>query len=348
MTEKRLVNKSVPKVAVIIVSYGHDSILRQLLTDIGAQKKNYDKLVVVDNHPNRKGALVARETGLVDIVIETQNNGFSAGCNIGVKAIEDEVDILFFLNPDTLPGTNVLDVIRRKQGNYALTMPLLTLPSGKVNSAGNVVHISGLSWCAGLEDDQSSHTKETKLCVASGACLAVSVEWWRKLGGMEENYFMYYEDTDFSTRALLLGADIGLLPEARVEHYYEYHKGQYKWFYLERNRLIYIIRCWPGKVIAVLLPLLFVVEISLWFVAIIQKRFILKLKATISMIKALPFAFHSRLSIQSTRLIGANEFYKTLVSRLDSPALGLIGNNSAINNLLSAYYKGAGALLKWL
>lgn len=337
--------KRTPSIAVIIVSYGHDKVLHHLLTSLNFQKKNSDKLVVVDNHPNKKAALVARESGVADITIEARNNGFSSGCNIGAEAVSGEVDILFFINPDTHPSNNVLDVIRKRQKDYALTMPLLTLPSGKVNSAGNVVHISGLSWCDGLEEDQSLHKIETELFVASGACLAVSVEWWKKLGGMEERYFMYYEDTDFSTRVILLGGHIGLLPEAQVVHDYEYQKGNYKWFYLERNRWIYIIRCWPASVILVLLPLLAAVEIALWFVAIAQKRFILKFKATISMVKELPFAIRSRLTIQKTRSISSKDFFKTLVSDIDSPVLGMVSNNSLVNHTFAIYYVVAGSFI---
>ncbi len=345
MTTLKTQGKQPSSIAVVIVSYGHEDILRKLLLSIRSQLLDHDKLVVVDNHPNKKGALVARESGAVDLVVENVNNGFSSGCNVGANAVREEVEILFFINPDTEPSDNVISVIRNNQYKYAITMPLLTLPNGNVNSAGNVVHTSGLSWCAGLGDDCSLHGEETTLFVASGACLAVSVEWWNKLGGMEERYFMYYEDTDFSTRAILLGGSIGLLPEARVVHDYEYQKGSYKWFYLERNRLLYIVRCWPAGIITVLLPQLLIVEIALWGVAVIQKRFRLKLKSFMYMLKELPFAFRTRLQIQNSRVINSKDFYETLASDINNPSLGSISNNVFVNSLFATYYNLAGVII---
>ena len=339
---------SMSRIAIIVVSYGHDKVLSQLLVKLGNQKKNYDRLVVVDNHPNKKGALVARETGVVDVILESDNHGFSAGCNIGARSVKDEVDTLLFINPDTSPETNLLDVIRQNQKINAITMPLLVLPNKKVNSAGNIVHISGLSWCGGFRDKRSFYQLESDIYVASGACFGVRVDWWNKLGGLEEIYFMYYEDTDFSTRVILLGGSIKLLPDTQVVHDYEYIKGDYKWFYLERNRLLYIVRCWPRDVIIVLLPMLFAVEIALWVVAAVQGRLFLKLKSTISMFKVIPAVIRSRYLIQKTSVINAYDFYQTLVSPINNPALGSISNNKVIDYVFESYYKLAGFILKKL
>ena len=59
---------------------------------------------------------------------------------------------------------------------------------------------------------------------------------WDEVGGFEPAYFMYGEDLDLSLRLRLAGWGVGMVPEARVEHDYEFAKGDYKWFHLERNR----------------------------------------------------------------------------------------------------------------
>lgn len=327
------------KIGVVIVSYGHEDLLPGLLGALVDQARAGDKIVVVENHPNRKGAAVARQFKSV-AVIEADNKGFSNGCNIGAATIVDDVDVLFFLNPDTKPESNVLEVIRGvDRAKYAAFMPLLVLPDGRVNSAGNVVHMSGLSWCDGYEDSADGYMDVMDVSVLSGACAAITTEWWRKVGGLSEDYFLYYEDTDLSTRILLAGGRMALFPKAHVVHDYDFSKGTHKWLYLERNRPLYIIRNWPLAVIAVLALQLLFIELGLWLVAILQKRFRSKFSATIMFFEALPEAIADRWVIQKTRTISSYDFLRSLVYEFNTPVLGSLGKNTIILSVFKLYYK---------
>lgn len=334
------------RIGTVIVSYGHDKELPRLLSQVVGQMKLNDKLVVVDNHPDRRGAEVARKIPDV-VVIEAENKGFSDGCNKGAAAIIDEVDVLFFLNPDTGLGNSVLEIIRHlPSGAHAAWMPLLLLPDSSVNSAGNIVHISGLSWCDGYKKRVQDVQQIKEVSVLSGACAIVDVEWWKKLEGMSDGYFMYYEDTDLSTRISLLGGTMALIPTAHVYHDYDFQKGTYKWLYIERNRLLYIFRTWPAPVILVLLPELIVVEVGLWLVAILDKRFKSKIHSTYLLLKALPWAIRTRRAIQARRVVSSYAFMKLLVYRLDTPVLGRIGRNRIIRLFFSVNYETAKAILR--
>ena len=336
-----------PIIGVVIVSYGHEKVLLQQVNQLRSQMRNNDKIVVVDNHLNKKGYNNVVNNKSVDYAIKSANNGFSAGCNIGAAKLAQSVDILLFLNPDTLPSKNMIDVIRSADYlYYAAVMPLLILPDKTVNCAGNIVHTSGLSWCGGYGKQMTNYTTDQEVSVLSGACMAVNINWWKKIGGMPESYFMYYEDTDFCTRITLQGGKMGLLADAFVKHDYEYEKGDHKWLYLERNRPLYIIRTWPNSVIAVLFIQLFFVEIGLWIIAIIQKRLKLKLKSASLMIKSLPAALQDRRNIQKNRTISGYDFMKTLTFKLDSPLLGGVDNNYFINFIFSIYYKVCLFILK--
>ena len=336
------------RIGVVIVSYGHEKEMKQIVATLEKQKESGDKIVIVDNHPNKKAATIAKTMKMVDYVVcPTENKGFSAGCNEGVAACYSDVDIFLFLNPDTLPGDTVLRAIREADfKKYAAVMPLLVLPDGKVNSAGNVVHTSGLSWCDGYEQLASLYTQPRDITVLSGACTAISKVWWQKLDGMSESYFMYYEDTDLSTRIILQGGKMQLLPMARVTHDYDYAKGTYKWLYLERNRPLYILRTWPASVIVVLLLELFFVEIGLWLVALLQGRLASKARAFGMMLLALPRTFRERAVVQKERRISGYDFMQTLTPYLDSPVLGLLGKNRVIKALFVTYYRVMRGLLK--
>jgi len=337
--------KTLPRIGIVLVSYGHEDSILEIVKKLSLQMHDDDKIAVVDNKPdNNLRKIISKK---VDYFNELNNPGFAAGCNHGARAIQDQVDILFFINPDTFPSNNVLDVVRSEfNKGYAAWMPLLELPDGKVNSAGNVVHISGLSWCSGYLEEKKLHRDHKEIHDISGACMAIDVKWWIKLDGISEDYFLYYEDTDISSRIRLMGGKLSLVPDASVIHDYEYSKGDYKWFYIERNKYIFMLRNWPTSVLVVLFPLLLICEIGLLGVALLDKRLTLKLKSTFSFVKLLPKILISRKKVQATRTISSYEYMKNLVYELDTPLFGPLLRNKLSKYFFGTYYKIALFLLK--
>jgi GT2 family glycosyltransferase len=278
-------------IGIVIVSYGHESEIKTLLKLLKDQIKQGDKIVVVDNHPDHITAKNRIVQKYADYVVKSENNGFSGGCRVGANKVINEVELLFFLNPDTRPEKNLLDEMRKGANTkYDAWMALLILHNNKINSAGTAVHISGLSWASGFDKRIESVKTNKDIFATSGACMMVRRNVWLGCDGMSDEFFMYYEDTDFSSRLFTSGHKIGLLPQAHVIHDYDFGKGTHKWFYLERNRHLYIIRTWPFEVILTLLPLLLISELGLIFVSIIQRRLKLKIKSYFSTFKLMPWA----------------------------------------------------------
>src|SRR5262249_19037154 len=148
--------------------------------------------------------------------------GFAKACNIGVKKLPSFIDTVFLLNPDVILEQGCLNFLRQGMSNdWASAMPLLLTPDGLINSAGNVAHTSGLSWSSSFGDkllSKADISKPKLITAVSGACMLIRRKVWDELGGFNENYFMYYEDTDLSVQMLFRGYKIGLLPKARVVH----------------------------------------------------------------------------------------------------------------------------------
>jgi GT2 family glycosyltransferase len=326
-------------VGIVVVTYGHTAELPELLAALEADQQLTDQLVVVDNHPEHGCAAIAELHPAVTAVLRSDNVGFAAGCNRGVAMLRPGVDQLFFLNPDVVPDPGAVMKLRRSfQDDWGACMGLVVLPDGTINSAGNTVHMSGLSWC----DDFGSYAKtvatKEQVQVVSGACALIKKSVWDQIGGFCETYFMYYEDTDLSAMITNLGLSLGIVPDAIFRHDYTFHKGDYKWFYLERNRYVYIIRQWPLILIVLLLPLLIACEIGLWLVSIKQRRFWLRLQSIFSAVRLLPPLLRQRKIVQNMRQIDCRAVLSGLRPELHSPFLGLVGSSKVLNTTFKLYY----------
>ncbi|MGH2831338.1 MAG: glycosyltransferase family 2 protein, partial [Solirubrobacteraceae bacterium] len=180
---------------------------------------------------------------------------------------------------------------------------------------------------------------DREIAFASGAALVVRREAWQALGGMDTGYFMYGEDLDLGLRLWLGGHRVGLCAAARVTHGYEFHKGQYKWFWLERNRWRTVLSVYPIALLCLLAPALLAAEAGLLAVAARQGWLSAKLRAQAATITDLPRTLARRRVVQRTRRISAAEFAAHLTAELDSPYLTSAARHGWLSAVQSAYWK---------
>ena len=87
-----------------------------------------------------------------------------------------------------------------------------------INSTGNLVDACGngydRSWLAPAPQE---HDSPEVFGICGGAC-AISAHAWRQLGGMRQDLFMYYEDTDFSYRLRRAGYRVQYVRQAQARH----------------------------------------------------------------------------------------------------------------------------------
>jgi GT2 family glycosyltransferase len=183
--------------------------------------------------------------------------------------------------------------------------------------------------------------------VVSGADFVVKTEIWKKINRFPPIYYIYYEDTELSLDIQMLGYKIGMLPDAKVRHGYSFYNSPRKWYLIERNRYIFIIRTWPLAIILVLLPLLLLTEIGLWGVSILQRRFLLKVKSTYGAIKALPEAFRGRREVRGRNQISSLEFFDLLTPKIDTPLLPKVLSSAPVNWFFIGYYNLARFILSF-
>jgi GT2 family glycosyltransferase len=320
----------------------------EALPAIRAQLRHGDELIVVDNGSSDGTVDAIRELAPDANLIDTGANlGFGAGCNRGAQAASGE--LLLFLNPDAVPATDFRDAIERplaQRRGWSAWQGLVTAEGGRiVNTRGGAVHFTGIAWAGGAGEIPDTDRTTGEPGFVSGACLAIPRARFDQAGGFAEDFFLYHEDVDLSLRLRLAGGQLGVEPEARVEHDYKFAKGSAKWRQLERNRWATLVRTYPAGLLALLAPALLATELALVPVSIAGGWFGEKLAAWGDVLRAAARLRRERRAVQRTGTIGAAQFARALTPELDSAYLGRAGRSRVLRMALRAYWSVVLALL---
>ncbi|WP_270006577.1 glycosyltransferase family 2 protein [Solirubrobacter deserti] len=326
--------------ATVIVAYESSAELPGTLAALRAQLEPGDELVVVDNASSDASGAVARAAGATVLELE-RNVGFAGGCQAGAGATS--APLLFFLNPDCVPAPGALAALRAaaaERPDWGAWQALVTLEGGEqVNTSGGVTHWLGMGWAGQVGAPVAAAGEALRdVSFASGAALAVRREAWEAVGGFDPEYFMYSEDLDLSLRLRLAGWGVGIAPAARVEHAYDFDKGAYKWFLLERNRWWTVLGAYPTRLLVPLLPALLGAELALLVVAARGGWLREKLRAQAAVLRSLPWALRRRRRVQAQRRVPVRVFAGGLSATLDSPFLGPVAELAPVRTLQAAYW----------
>ncbi len=249
-------------VAVVVVAYDSGDVLERCLDSVAGEA---DEIVVVDT-----GGTLELDRPGVAVVRPGENLGFGGGCNRGVEQVHS--DVVVFLNPDTVawPGAvRALAAALADEGIGAVQarLRLLDRPD-RLNSAGNVLHVSGFAWPGGYDEPADSRGVPREVAYASGAAFALRTATFREVGGFTEELFLYQEDLELCWRLWQRGLRVVVDPAADVLHDYVLERpGRDKEYYLERNRLVFVLCAYSRRLLALAAPVILLVELGLVLVA---------------------------------------------------------------------------------
>jgi GT2 family glycosyltransferase len=254
--------------SVVIVAYTSGPALLRCLRSLQEEGGGHE-LVVVNNGERADEIEEAAALPGVTVLEPGTNLGYAGGSSYGAERASHEH--LLFLNPDTTvaPGAVTRLVETLADDSVAIAMGRLRRLDRPelLNSAGCVIHISGLAWSDGFDEPADSLKEGREITYANGSVLAIRTELFRSLGGFTPELFLYHEDLELGWRARMRGYRIVLEPAADVFHEYEYARNVRKNYFMERNRLIFVGSAYSLRLLALLLPVLVAAEAGLLVVA---------------------------------------------------------------------------------
>lgn len=262
-------NSNSPRVDVVILAFGREALLERCVSCVLSSEGVAVQVFLVNNGCDQILSGGVFSDPRVYIIQPGENLGFTGGCNQAASLGQSPFVVL--VNSDALvePGAigNLIGSMQPDVGVCTGLVEILDSP-GIVNSAGNPVHWSFLSWAGGLGEDMRQHLMPKKVASSSGALMAVHRNVWERLGGFNDAYFAYGEDTELSLRCWLLGLKVMFEPRAIARHDYEFSRNTSKFFLLERNRAITILTLYDLRTLILLMPGLILIDLGVWIAAI--------------------------------------------------------------------------------
>ena len=225
------------KVSIIIVHYKVKDRLFACLESIYNFKPKIEfEIIVVDNDEKKiiKKELL-KKFPKVKYVESDRNVGYGSGNNLGAKQASGSY--LFFLNPDTLIFKNTIDFLfnfLEVNKEVGIVSPLLVdkkeVPfvlqgTKELTPLRGIVCLSILNKI--FPDNPISknywlkewdHMNDKEMDVCPGTAFMVSAENFKKIGGFDEQFFLFFEEDDISKKIKNLGYKIYILSKARLFH----------------------------------------------------------------------------------------------------------------------------------
>lgn len=184
-------------------------------------------IMVVDNGSSDGSVeVLRREFPAVEAVALGENRRFAGGNNAGLRrALASGADAVMLLNNDTEADPGLFETLVAaleadpRAGAAAPLIAFAEPPDRIWYAGGRLVPALGLAAHRGLRArDRGRYRAVEETGYLTGCCLLARREAWERVGLLDEGYFLYAEDADWSLRARAAGFRLLFVPGARLRH----------------------------------------------------------------------------------------------------------------------------------
>ena len=217
--------------SVIVVSYNTRELTIQCLESLCGDLPEGADICVVENgsYDGSFGALeefARARSGSVRVISSGRNLGFGPANNLGAASTESE--FIALVNSDAFVHAGALEGLRdylQRTPKAAVAGPALKNLDGSFQESRFNFPSPARAWAEnlGLSRLMRFFKRRTRreggvVGWLSGACLMVRREAWRAVGGFDERFFLYAEETDLQRRMAAKGWEVHWVPDFTVTH----------------------------------------------------------------------------------------------------------------------------------
>jgi GT2 family glycosyltransferase len=231
------------KVTAVILNWNGMSFLHECLDSF--QKQNYKNLrvICVDNGSvDNSVDYVRSHFPWVEMILLKKNKGFEIPNNIAIKyALSGGADYIFLANNDIILEENVISELI-KIGESSQCIGALGPVQVRYDDPTSVISAGGdYDWKRGIliqYKDKPLHNSE--VCFLSGAAFMIKKQVIECVGLLDENYYFYGEDVDWSTRIIKNRYKLVCVTSSVVKHHVGGSSSQtlFQTYHMTRSRLI--------------------------------------------------------------------------------------------------------------
>ena len=209
-------------VDLIVISFNTRQLVLDCVRSIRDHTSVPNHIIVVDNGSSDGTVEAVRQLGWENIIIveNAENTGYAKACNQGISAGSSPYIVLMNSDVIVTPGW-LSPMIECMQGDLKIAVvgPKMVDRSGRITGAG-IVGTNAHHYPRGLlEHDRPGMYDEQEDCISvAGAAYLIRRDLLATLGMFDENYFFYFEETDYSFRARSKGFRVVYCPKSRIYH----------------------------------------------------------------------------------------------------------------------------------
>jgi len=257
------------EVSAIVVTFNSEENIFPCLKSLMGEMENFrGELIVFDNN-STDATINAIKSVSQDIIIfkSERNIGFAAGNNRAVEMARGKYILL--ANPDLIPDPGCLQGLLsafKSHSDAGAVVARLRNPDGAFQpTCRNLPNMSNIffsrgSFLAGKKSGYTIGDKDsiTSVPAAAATCMLMEKEYFLKLKGFDERFFLFMEDTDLSLRIKQTGKKVYFAPQAGAIHLWGRGSSVSKLkrrFHHHHSVWKYFIKHYPNGFSIFLLPL---------------------------------------------------------------------------------------------
>jgi GT2 family glycosyltransferase len=249
-----------PCVSVVVLNWNGGETTRACLRSLAASDYPNLSIIVVDNASTDGSADDLAAIATIDLIRNSTNLGFTGGANAGMRrAMATGADYVWLLNSDATTGPDVLSQLvaaAEQDERIGLVSPIFQAPDPPHTAEFLLARFHPVTRIADQTVDPATARQwrddHPEQIVLLGTALLVRRELIETIGVLDDRFFAYVEDVDYSLRSAKAGFRNIAVPDAVVRHGFKRPVQNplgvppYLHYYITRNYLL-LWRKLPGR-----------------------------------------------------------------------------------------------------